>query len=385
MNGLLDTFRDAKEYGSILTVDKYDWDLLERFASSIETIGQMSIYTVGLDETAEKLKQLIAQGKILTQTYHVATTNPPYMGAGGMSLALSEYLKNNYNEIKSDLFAVFIAKCLSLVKNGYYVSLITPQAFMFLLSFTELRNYVLQKSYISSMLHLGFGTFGADFGTTAYVLCKASCDVKASFLRLGEAHSSEEKRDLALKLLNKNEFFFMQMHKFNSLPNNILAYWVSDRFLSVFETAPRLGSVSAITRGLTTGNNDKYLRVWYEVPFDQIGLNCKTLDESKSSNCKWFPHNKGGDYRTWYGNNELVVEFKNGGESLRAYYEINKAVRLNTISMKVSRGQHYHQVLILFDIVICILLIQIKDLCCLLIRMIYTIFLPYYAQRCVRT
>ncbi len=135
MNGLLDTFRDAKEYGSILTVDQYDWDLLDRFVSNIEVIGQMSMYTVGLDDTAEELKQMIAQGRALSQKYHVTTTNPPYMGGSGMNAKLTDYVKKCYPDSKYDLFAVFIEVCRRLTRKDSLYSMITQHAWMILQSY----------------------------------------------------------------------------------------------------------------------------------------------------------------------------------------------------------------------------------------------------------
>jgi len=139
ITGLLDTFRDAKEYGSILTVDQFDWDLLNRYVSDNEVIGQMSMYTVGIDETAEQLKHLIAQGRVLSQKYEVATTNPPYMNAASMNNALAEYVKKNYPNSKSDMFGVFIEKCLQMLSRHGNMAMITQHAWMFLTSFEKLR------------------------------------------------------------------------------------------------------------------------------------------------------------------------------------------------------------------------------------------------------
>ena len=178
ITGLLDTFRDAKEYGSILTVDQYDWELLDRFVSNTEIIGQMSMYTVGLDDTADELKQMIAQGKVLAKKYHVTTTNPPYMSASGMNPKLTQYVRKNYADSKADLFAIFIEKCRQLLYEYGYVAMITQHAWMFLSSFEKLREK-LQRMETVNMIHLGARAFdeigGEVVQTTAFI--KQNCNI----------------------------------------------------------------------------------------------------------------------------------------------------------------------------------------------------------------
>lgn len=173
MIGLLDTFKDAKEYGSILTVDQYDWELLERFASNIEVIGQMSMYTVGLDDTAEELKQLIAQGKVLAQKYHVTTTNPPYMVISNSSPKLNDYVKYKYPDSKADLYAVFIEKCRNMTCSYGLQSMITMHSWMFITTFTELRSKISHLDIVN-MVHLGARAFeeiaGEVVQTTSFIL-----------------------------------------------------------------------------------------------------------------------------------------------------------------------------------------------------------------------
>ncbi len=172
--GLLDTFKDAKEYGSILTVDLYDWDLLDRFVSDIEVVGQMSMDTFGLGDTAEELKQMIAQGKVLAQKYHVTVTNPPYATTSNLSSKVNNYVKKHYPDSKADLFAVFIERCLSMTRENGYQAMITMHSWMFLSGFEKLRKKLLSTETIN-MAHLGARAFDEISGevvqTTSFVIC----------------------------------------------------------------------------------------------------------------------------------------------------------------------------------------------------------------------
>ncbi len=176
ITGLLDTFMDAKEYGSILTVDQYDWDLLYRFVSNIEVIGQLSMYTVGLDDTAEQLKQIIAQGKVLAQNYHITATNPPYMSISSADTMLYDYVRKEYPNSKSDMFAVFIERCARFIRKDGYQAMITQHAWMFLSSFEELRMRIIKDFEIVNMAHLGTRAFeeigGEVVQTTTWVMRK---------------------------------------------------------------------------------------------------------------------------------------------------------------------------------------------------------------------
>ena len=205
MNGLLDTFKDAKEYGSILTVDQYDWDLLSRFVSSSEMSGQMSMYTIGLDDTAEELEQMIAQGRILAQKYHVTSTNPPYMSSGNFSEKLQKLIKRKYPACKSDLYAVFIERCSELISQIGYCSMITMHTWMFLSRYECMREEF-NKRFVN-MVHLGARAFDEISGevvqTVAFVLSKqVANEYCGKYIRLVEYFGEREKEREFHKLRN---------------------------------------------------------------------------------------------------------------------------------------------------------------------------------------
>ncbi len=347
MINLLELFKDAKEYGSILEVDPYDWNLLDRFVSNIEVNGQMSLETVGIDDTVEELKQLIAQGKVLERKYHITTTNPPYMASSGMDSCLTRYAKNNYPDSKADMFAIFFERCAMFTcQNGMYAMIVQP-SILSLASFSKLRAKKLQTESIVSLIHMGRGIFGIDFGSTSYVFrknrIKGYC---AQFMRLHQRTfqfiepDDIEKIYLNAKADKNYEYDFTQYStdcgilnqevvnpldmlqirfaaypdEFMSVPNYpFTAYALPENVLALFKYPQIMNSVY-FKEGITTANNDKFLRKWYEVEFDKI-----VFDGDLDTDNIYVPYNKGGAYRMWYGNHEYVVDWSYNGRKIRDY------------------------------------------------------------------
>lgn len=306
MNSLLDTFSDAKEYGSILTVKEYDFKLLERFVSDNEPTGQISLETVGIEDTKEALLQMIAQGKVLGQKYWVAVTNPPYMSGGGMDKKLQKYVKKQYPYQKSDLYAVFIKRCVDMIKITGYTGIITQHTWMFLQRYEKMRE-TFDARFIN-MAHLGARAFddisGEIVQTTAFIATKKIIkNYIGNYVRLVDYNSE----------LNKSEFFFNKKNRFVSkqddfaiIPGSPVAYWVSSIELHSFMNGKALKDVAEPRVGIITGNNDLFIHTWWEVFKLDIKDNIRNYEESIKSNYKWNPYNKGGSTRLWYGNRELV-------------------------------------------------------------------------------
>ena len=309
MTGLLDAFKDAKEYGSLLTVDKYDWDLLYRFVSNIEVIGQLSMYTVGLDDAAEELKQQIAQGKMLAQKYHVAATNPPYMSSSNMSPRLNRFLKEEYPNGKNDLFSAFIIKCNKLLRQCGFQSMITMHSWMFLSRYKDLRVEVLNNS-IENFAHLGARSFedigGEVVQTASFVIRKTHIpNYIGCYSRLIEFDDAEKKEEA----LSKNDnIYYCPQYSFRYMVDNIIAYWVGKGIRRNFEQTPLLGSSADCRQGIATGDNDTFLRLWYEVNSDKIKMNASSQEEMNESGKLYAPYNKGGAYRRWYGNRDYLIK-----------------------------------------------------------------------------
>ncbi|MBR3244380.1 MAG: BREX-1 system adenine-specific DNA-methyltransferase PglX [Parasporobacterium sp.] len=318
MTGILDTFRDAKEYGSILAVNQYDWDLLDRFIANIEVIGQLSMYTVGLDDTANQLKQMIAQGKILAQKYNVTTTNPPYMSISNGSENLNVYVKDKYPYSKVDLFAVFIERCLQFAKCHGYVAMITMHSWMFLSSFESLRNN-LRNITIVAMNHLGARAFdeigGEVVQTTSFILRKSHLKkYKGTFYRLTKPTSETGKKELFLKGTNP---YIVEQDSFEMIPSAPIAYWASDNLKKGFSEGKNLELLAHPRKGLATTDNNRFLRLWFEIGNNNMFVGCRNKEEGMQSSKKWFPLNKGGEYRKWYGNKSYVINWQFDGREMK--------------------------------------------------------------------
>lgn len=321
MNSILDTFRDAKEYGSILTVDRYDWDLLDRFASSIEMIGQMSMYTVGLDDTAEELKQMIAQGKVLAQKYHVTTTNPPYMAISNGDTALNEYVKKKYPDSKTDLFAVFIEKCEAMLLKHGFSAMITQHAWMFLASYESLRGKM-QNHRIVNLAHLGPRAFDEISGevvqTVSFIFNKTRItQYMGVYLSLTSYTSEKGKEEGFLSGVGR---FIKSQEDFTAIQGMpYTSYWASSDIFSAFKNNKLVGDVSDPRVGMATANNDRFVRLWYEINRDRFSENSISREAAKASRKKWFPFAKGGEQRKWYGNNDTVVNWENDGFEIQNF------------------------------------------------------------------
>lgn len=317
ISGLLDTLLDAKEYGSILNVKPCDWDLLRRFVAEIGGEGQIELDAMGLDKTRDQLLILIDIGGVMAQKYDVVVTNPPYMGSSGMGAKLSEFVKKNYPDSKSDLFAVFIEKCGELLKPSGYQAMITQHAWMFLSSYEKLRSKLIHRDIVN-MAHLGARAFeeigGEVVQTTAFVMSKHNiADFEATYVRLVDYGSQQAKEEAFLSGTDRHT---AKEENFGKIPGCPVAYWVSGAMLRAFKHS-LIADVAAPRAGLATGDNTIYQRLWYEVNFTKIGFGYTDVSETKTGLHKWFPCDSGGEFRKWATNNEYVVNWENDGQELR--------------------------------------------------------------------
>ena len=325
MEGLLNTLNDAKEYGSLLNVESYDWELLGRFVESSNTEGQISFDTYGLEETVEKLKRLIRIGKVMAQKYEVVVTNPPYAGTSNLSAKVNNFVKKNYPDSKADLFAVFIERCEEMLKKNGYQAMITQHSWMFLSSFEKLRIKLQQKTIIN-MAHLGARAFeeigGEVVQTTSFVIRNVYIEnLKGTYYKLTDSNSQKEKEELFLAHSN---YYYAIMGKYRLLPGKVIAYWVPFNITEIFKNS-KLGDLCEVRQGMTTSDNNRFLRLWFEVNINNESFKCESVEQSIKSKKKWFAYNKGGEFRKWYGNREYVVNYFNNGVEMEAFHaELNK-------------------------------------------------------------
>ena len=311
IESIITELHDAKEYGSILNITPVDFaGLYARFDEIREDINMMQLSA--LDE----LLPLVKCAELLAQKYDVVVTNPPYMGSSGMNPLLTNYVKTNYPDSKSDLFACFIERCGQMAKKNGYQAMITQHAWMFLSSFEKLRTKLLAVDIVN-MAHLGARAFeeigGEVVQTTSFVIRKSHiADYKGEYCRLTEPTSQQGKEDMFLSGENR---YAADQSNFSKIPGAPVAYWVGNATLQAFNNHT-IGEISEPRMGLTTGNNDYYLRLWFEVFIGAIGFRF-SRELAKASNLKWFPYNKGGEYRKWYGNQEYIVNWLNDGNEMQ--------------------------------------------------------------------
>lgn len=320
LDSVMNDLRDAKEYGSILTVAPVELTAL--YARMDEIQNDISLYR---ESALNTILPLIRVADVLAQQYDVVVTNPPYMGSGNMDARLSEFVKKHYPDSKSDLFAVFIERCGQMTGKNRYQAMITQHAWMFLSSFEKLRAKLLLKDTVN-MAHLGPRAFeeigGEVVQTTSFVLRNSHiADYKGTYCRLIEPTTQQGKEEMFLAGENR---YTTQQSNFTQIPGSPVAYWLSESFLSNF-TSQRISNKYNPKFGMSTGDGNKFIRLWYEVNFKRIDYSSKNSDEAKEKNKEWCALDKGGPYRKWYGNKSHVVWWKNDGADIKSC--VKSAVR----------------------------------------------------------
>ena len=321
IKGLIEEFNDAKEYGSILSIQERDWELLRRFAVPIKEYGQLSLDINGVEDTAKRLQEIINIAEVMADKYYVVCTNPPYMGGGNMSAKLSDYVKNHYSDGKSDMSTVFMVKTLSMCSVYGYMTMINIPVWMFLSSYEQLRKNLLKNDTLVCMVHPGRGIFGSDFGTTTFVLRKGYIEgYVGNYNRLFDQQVEVKTPEVReQQYLSGKGTYTAQQDSFYKIPGTPVAYWVSEAVISDFEKAIRLCKDCDTRKGLATSDNNRFLKLWFEVSFPRVGLNYHSNAETKNKKHHWFPENKGGDFRRWYGNREYVINWENDGYDIRNF------------------------------------------------------------------
>ena len=317
------TFKDAKEYGSILDVKEFDFNFWEERLYAVQTLNMGLLYSDITEQLRDKLPQLIKQARIMQQQYECVIANPPYMGNKGMSPKLSEYVKKKYPMSKGDMFAVFKEVILNHTKQNDYSATVNQHSWMFLSSYESLREHLLNNACIDTMVHLGTRAFeelaGEVVQTTTYITRKVKLpEYIGRFVKLTEYPNAKLKEEKYLEF-NQGNIYYCKQNGFHSIPGSPIAYWASDRVREIFKNENILSTFGPARSGMQTGNNDLFLRYWHEVIYKNIGFSYKDNESCIKENKKWIPQPKGGKYRKWYGNFEYIVNFQNQGEEIKNY------------------------------------------------------------------
>ena len=316
---ICDELYDATEYGSILNITNVNFEQLYNRIEEIKDSFYDDIFGQGYQmETNTVVLPLIKQAQTMAQKYEAVITNPPYMGASGMSPKLSQFLKDNYEDSKNDLFAAFIEKGNDMaVKNGYNC-MVTMQSWMFLSSYEKMRKKAIKTRTITNLMHMDNMVMGIAFGTAVSCFRNANITGYKGTYNFITTKDIEDEKPIEFPAKN-NRFAQVSTESFSKIPSSPIAYWLSKNFIDAFETGVLLGNLADSKQGIATADNNRFLRLWYEVENNLTNFDAKDQTDAELSNKKWFPYNKGGEFRKWYGNNDYVVNWQNNGYEIKNF------------------------------------------------------------------
>lgn len=319
---VIDTFTDAKLYGSIIQMPEIDVEPLKKGIMELKDKHYDSLFALDFNTyTLPIIERLIDQTEHLQKQYDIVVTNPPYMGRKGMDPQLVKYVREHYKDASADLFAVFMMVARRFVREHGFIGMINQHAWMFLSSYEKLRKHMLTHHQIYSMAHLGTRAFAEIGGevvqTTTFVMRKKVIpDYQATFIRLTEIENAEEK---AREFFNEKLHYVRTQDAFSDIPGSPIAYWASKQVMDVFKVNKKINDLFETKKGMFTGKNDRFLRLWYEIAFNNMKKDTISLIDAEMSEIKWFPCAKGGSYRKWYGNQEYVINWYKNGEELKEF------------------------------------------------------------------
>lgn len=311
---LIDKFKNAKEIGSLLTIEDNDYNKLEE-----EIVNNTTIFGI---ELREKLLPIIKVANILNLKYNIVVTNPPYMNTTSMNNNLKNYITERYPDFKYDLFSAFIVRNSYLSNANGYMGFMTPYVWMFISSYEKLRRYIIDKLNISSLIQLEYSALEeATVPICTFVLNKKNGE-KGNYFRLTDFKGGMTVQENKYLEINekKNECWYKtNTENFKKIPGSPIVYWASESYFNIFKESAILKTDGDTRQGMATSDNNRFLRYWYEVENKKLGFNMKNAEEALKSQKKWFPYNKGGYFRKWYGNMDYVINYENDGYEVKEY------------------------------------------------------------------
>ena len=322
LKALMDTFEHAKTFGSLIQIPAGLNGQLVVMAEGLR--GAWREGDMYAQQAARDLLPLVCQGLVLGMQFDAVVANPPYMGINGMNAHIKNYVGNNFSNAKSDLFSAFISRGFALCNVSGAIGMVTMQNWMFLSSYQDFREQILSRRTISSLAQIGYNSFpemnSKIAQACAFVILRESLDQYCGrYINLNSSDQSADKNTLFIRIQDDSVFARVQAD-FKAIQGSPIAYWVSEKILESFRLGARLGDTSPACRGLSTGNNEKFIRFWFEMDYDKLGIIDRKSNSSLQSK-KWFPYNKGGAYRKWYGNNDLVVDWGANGRNIKSQAE----------------------------------------------------------------
>lgn len=347
---LLQAFKDALELGSLIQVEQKDYDSYKQFIDEVHSTAEFSIYSLDwMENTYYQINKLIKQAEILSEKYCVTTTNPPYLNK--MSGELKKYVVKNYKDYSSDLFAVFVKRNFDFTKESGYLGFMTPFVWMFIKSYEKLREYIINNKAIATLVQMEYSAYEeATVPICSFVLKNEHSNNLGYYFRLSDFKGGMEvQKQKVLEALSNKEcgyFYETSSSNFTKIPGSPIAYWGSVKFIKSFEKYKTLQDMSISRAGLSTGNNDKYMRLWFEPLITHVAFNMHDNDEYLNSQKKYVPCNKGGAFRRWYGNNDYIIDWTNPNSMHRPrttymdlYYK--SAITWSAITSSLFNSRYY--------------------------------------------
>lgn len=332
---LIDNFTDAKEYGSILKLTSLDIaqakEELEKLIEIYKRQGQLtllstsnqldfSVVDINFEKECRIIKKLIQQQKIMSDSYDITITNPPYMGNGRMNDKLKNYINNYYSDVKSDLFAVFFIKCCEVTKKKGYLGFMSPFVWMFIKSYEELRRLFIEEKTITSLVQLEYSGFeDATVPICTFTLQNYLTNKNGEYIRLSDFKGAKNQPIKTLEAIENKDCgwrYHVNQKEFEKIPGSPIAYWVSDKERELYLKGETLSKVAKCKKGIDTGKNEFFLKRWSEVERKKFSFDTNIV--------KWVPYNKGGEFRKWYGNKEFILNWENEGILLKNRTKLSK-------------------------------------------------------------
>lgn len=344
VRGLLDDFKDAKEYGSLINVQNYNWELLEQLAADFDISTEPNMFaTYNIEITQKQLQEIVAVGQILANKYTVVCTNPPYLNK--YNPVLKKFVNDNYRDYAGDLFSVFMYKNFSFCQPNGYLGFMTPFVWMFIKTYEKLRQLIIASKAITTLVQMEYSAFEeATVPICSFVLQNGKSSNKALCFRLSDFKGGMQiQKEKVLEAIQNPEcgyFYEADQNNFSKIPGSPIAYWVSESIIKLFsEKLVRDFGFAGI--GMRTGDNNRFLRFWFESNINNILFHCNSALEQVESGTRWIPYNKGGEFRKWYGNNDYIVDWYNNGFDIKENTKKNYPQLGDNLGWKISNEKFY--------------------------------------------
>lgn len=320
---LVNLFQYGKVTGSLIQVNSIDLIAIEESIKTIEKNAVITIFnSMFLNEGILCIKHLLKQAFILSDKYDVFITNPPYVNLNNLEKKMKDYANIYYPDSKADMFSMFMEREDDLLKENGFSAFLTPYVWMFIQSYEKVRKYIYSNYVINSLVQLEYNAFeAACVPVCSFTLRKSRNQFTGTYIRLSDFKGVDQQAPKTLEAIRNSNCsyrFLCNQNNFKKIPGNPVAYWVSDAFIKAFEHS-KLSRYADAKKGASTSDNDKYLRFWFECSLNNLFFGCKSHSDSLNSNKKWYPYNKGGEFRKWYGNNIFVVDWQHDGKNLSSF------------------------------------------------------------------